>query len=88
MTSIKGYFTANFFFIYTYGMGCAEAFTHVEVTARKVGLTLSCINDPHAHGGGDHAIQKRACDPEGYHPGQRIVGGSAMAFCIFRCSDE
>jgi len=36
--------TDYFFFIYTYGMGYAEAFTHVEVTARKVGLTLSYIN--------------------------------------------
>jgi len=27
--------TEYFFFIYTYGMGYAEAFTHVEVTARK-----------------------------------------------------
>lgn len=36
--------TDYFSFIYTYGMGYAEAFTHVEVTARKVGLTLSYIN--------------------------------------------
>ena len=36
--------TDYFFFIYTYGMGFAEAFTHVEVTARKVGLMLSYIN--------------------------------------------
>ena len=36
--------TNYFFFIYTYGMGYAEAFTHVEVTAKKVGLTLSYIN--------------------------------------------
>ena len=36
--------TDYFFFIYTYGMGFAEAFTHVEVTAQKVGLKLSYIN--------------------------------------------
>lgn len=36
--------TDYFFFIYTYGMGYAEAFTHVEVAARKAGLTLSYIN--------------------------------------------
>ena len=33
-----------FFFIYTYGMGYAEAFTHVDVAARRAGLTLSYIN--------------------------------------------
>lgn len=36
--------TDYFFFIYTYGMGYAEAFTQVEVTARKVGLTFSYID--------------------------------------------
>lgn len=36
--------TEYFFFIYTYGMGYAQAFTHVEVTARKVGVALSYIN--------------------------------------------
>ncbi|MBQ9157658.1 MAG: 4Fe-4S dicluster domain-containing protein [Eubacterium sp.] len=36
--------TDYFFFVYTYGMGYAEAFTHVEVTAKKIGLTLSYIN--------------------------------------------
>ncbi len=36
--------TDYFFFIYTYGMGYAEAFTHVEVTARKAGLKLCYIN--------------------------------------------
>ncbi len=36
--------TKYFFFIYTYGMGFAEAFTHVEVTSKKVGLKLSYIN--------------------------------------------
>ena len=36
--------TDYFFFIYTYGMGYAEAFTHVAVTAKKAGLELSYIN--------------------------------------------
>ena len=36
--------TEYFFFIYTYGMGYAEAFTHVAVTAQKVGLRLDYIN--------------------------------------------
>ena len=36
--------TDYFFFVYTYGMGYAEAFTHVDVAARKAGLTLSYIN--------------------------------------------
>lgn len=36
--------TDYFFFIYTYGMGYAEAFTHVDVAARKADLTLSYIN--------------------------------------------
>lgn len=36
--------TDYFFFVYTYGMGYAEAFTHVKVTAERVGLKLSYIN--------------------------------------------
>ncbi len=36
--------TDYFFFVYTYGMGYAEAFAHVEVAARKAGLTLSYID--------------------------------------------
>lgn len=36
--------TDYFFFIYTYGMGYAEAFTHVEVAAEKAEITLSYIN--------------------------------------------
>lgn len=36
--------TDYFFFIYTYGMAYAEAFTHVELAARKAGLKLSYIN--------------------------------------------
>ena len=36
--------TDYFFFVYTYGMGYAEAFTHVDVAARKAGLTLSYID--------------------------------------------
>lgn len=36
--------TDYFFFIYTYGSGFAEAYTHVEVTAQKKGLELSYIN--------------------------------------------
>lgn len=36
--------TEYFFFIYTYGMGYAEAFTHVEVTAKRAGLELSYID--------------------------------------------
>lgn len=36
--------TNYFFFIYTYGMGYAEAFTHVQVTAEKSGLELKYIN--------------------------------------------
>lgn len=35
--------TDYFFFIYTYGMGYAEAFSHAELAAEKVGLTLSYI---------------------------------------------
>ena len=41
----KAKITTNyFFFIYTYGMGYAEAFTHVAVTAEKVGLPLRYVN--------------------------------------------
>ncbi|MBR1737635.1 MAG: EFR1 family ferrodoxin [Firmicutes bacterium] len=36
--------TEYFFFIYTYGMGYAEAFTHAELAARKTKLTLDYIN--------------------------------------------
>lgn len=36
--------TDYFFFIYTFGMGYAEAFTHVAVMAEKKGWTLSYIN--------------------------------------------
>ena len=36
--------TKYFFFVFTYGMGYAEAFTQVEMCARKVGLTLSYID--------------------------------------------
>ena len=36
--------TDYFFFIYTYGMGYAEAFTHVAVAAEKAGLPLKYIN--------------------------------------------
>lgn len=36
--------TDYFFFIYTYGMGYAEAFAHVELEAQKAGLTLKYIN--------------------------------------------
>ena len=36
--------TKYFFFIYTYGMGYAEAFTHVAVAAEKAGLELCYIN--------------------------------------------
>lgn len=36
--------TDYFFFIYTYGMGYAQAFTHVTVAAEKAGLPLHYIN--------------------------------------------
>ena len=36
--------TPYFFFIYTFGMGYAAAFAHVELAARKAGLKLSYIN--------------------------------------------
>ena len=36
--------TDYFFFVYTYGMGYAEAFTHVAVAAEKAGLPLAYIN--------------------------------------------
>lgn len=36
--------TDYFFFIYTYGMGYAEAFLHVELAARHSGLDLKYIN--------------------------------------------
>ena len=36
--------TDYFFFVYTYGMGYAEAFTHVDVVARAAGLELSYID--------------------------------------------
>ncbi|MBR3309627.1 MAG: 4Fe-4S dicluster domain-containing protein [Lachnospiraceae bacterium] len=36
--------TEYFFFIYTYGMGYAEAFTHVAVVSEKKGLDLKYIN--------------------------------------------
>ncbi|HEY9575219.1 MAG TPA: EFR1 family ferrodoxin [Lachnospiraceae bacterium] len=36
--------TEYFFFIYTYGMGYAEAFTHVGVLAEKSGIDLNYIN--------------------------------------------
>ena len=36
--------TDYFFFVYTYGMGYAEAFTHIAVAAEKKGLTLSYID--------------------------------------------
>ncbi|MBQ6583153.1 MAG: 4Fe-4S dicluster domain-containing protein [Mogibacterium sp.] len=36
--------TDYFFFIYTYGMGYAEAFTHVALAAEKAALTLSYID--------------------------------------------
>lgn len=36
--------TDYFFFIYTYGMGYAEAFTHVEIEAENRGWKLSYIN--------------------------------------------
>lgn len=36
--------TDYFFFVYTYGMGYAEAFAHVEMSARRAGLTLSYID--------------------------------------------
>lgn len=36
--------TDYFFFIYTFGMGYAEAFAHVEVVACKAGLKLDYIN--------------------------------------------
>jgi len=36
--------TDYFFFVYTYGMGYAEAFAHVRQTCDQVGLKLSYIN--------------------------------------------
>lgn len=36
--------TGYFFFVYTYGMGCGEAFAHVGLAARDAGLKLSYIN--------------------------------------------
>ena len=36
--------TKYFFFIYTYGMGYAEAFAHVELATQKAGLKLNYIN--------------------------------------------
>ncbi|MBP3866846.1 MAG: EFR1 family ferrodoxin [Eggerthellaceae bacterium] len=36
--------TDYFFFVYTFGMGYAEAFTHVAVAAEKAGLPLSYID--------------------------------------------
>lgn len=36
--------TNYFFFIYTYGMGYAEAFTHVELAAEKAGIELKYIS--------------------------------------------
>ena len=36
--------TAYFFFVFTYGMGYAEAFAHVKQTCDEKGLTLSYIN--------------------------------------------
>lgn len=36
--------TDYFFFIYTYGMGYAEGFTHVAVAAERAGLPLCYIN--------------------------------------------
>lgn len=36
--------TDYFFFVYTYGMGYAEAFAHVELAAEKAGLSLKYIN--------------------------------------------
>ena len=36
--------TEYFFFVYTFGMGYAEAFAHVELTCRDKGLKLSYIN--------------------------------------------
>lgn len=36
--------TDYFFFVYTYGMGYAEAFAHVEQVCREKGLKLSYIN--------------------------------------------
>lgn len=36
--------TDYFFFVYTYGMGYAEAFTHVAVAAERAGLPLRYIN--------------------------------------------
>lgn len=36
--------TDYFFFIYTYGMGYAEAFAHVKQSCQKIGLKLSYIN--------------------------------------------
>ena len=35
--------TEYFFFVYTYGMGYAEAFAHVELTCRAKGLKLDYI---------------------------------------------
>ncbi len=36
--------TPYFFFIYTYGMGYAAAFAHVELSCQKAGIKLSYIN--------------------------------------------
>lgn len=36
--------TDYFFFIYTFGMGYGEAFTHVELASQKANLTLKYIN--------------------------------------------
>lgn len=36
--------TDYFFFVYTFGMGCGEAFAHAELAARDAGLTLSYIS--------------------------------------------
>ena len=36
--------TDYFFFVYTYGMGYAEAFTHVEMAARSAGLEFGYID--------------------------------------------
>ena len=36
--------TDYFFFIYTYGMGFGEAFSHAQLAAQKAGLTVSYVN--------------------------------------------
>ena len=36
--------TDYFFFLYTYGMACGEAFAHVKMLCDEKGLTLSYIN--------------------------------------------